>query len=71
MIALLLWLILLVLAWPVAILVLVLYPILWVLMACLRVFAAVTAAVLHVALAIFGLPFRLLNARPHRRQATT
>jgi hypothetical protein len=63
MLKLLLWLILLVLAWPVALLILVLYPILWLLALPFRLIGITVEGVLELVRALFLLPARLLGAR--------
>jgi len=63
MLKLLLWLILLVLAWPLALLVLVCYPILWLLTLPLRLVGFTVEGVLELVRALFLLPARLLGAR--------
>ena len=61
MIALLLWLILLVLAWPLALLVLILYPVLWVLLLPLRLLGIGVDAVFSTLKAVLMLPARVLR----------
>ena len=63
MLKLLLWLILLVLAWPVALLILVLYPVLWLLALPFRLVGITVEGVLELVRALFLLPARLLGAR--------
>lgn len=63
MLKLLLWLILLVLAWPVALLILVLYPFLWLLALPFRLVGITVEGVLELVRALFLLPARLLGAR--------
>lgn len=60
-----LWLILLVLCWPVAVLALVLYPLVWLLMLPLRLFGITVSAALELVKAVLFLPARILGARPH------
>jgi hypothetical protein len=57
----LLWLILLVLCWPLAILALVLYPILWLLLLPFRLLGIAVEGVLGLVKAIILLPGRLLQ----------
>lgn len=61
----LLWLILLVLCWPVAILALVLYPIVWIILLPFRVLGIAVDAVLELLRAMVSLPARVL-AGPRR-----
>ncbi len=68
MIALLLWLILLVFSWPLALLALVLYPVLWVLSRPLRLFGIGVDAVFALLKAILMLPARALRG-PRPKQA--
>jgi hypothetical protein len=63
MLKLLLWLILLVLAWPLALLVLVFYPILWLLALPLRLVGITVEGVLELVRALFLFPARMLGAR--------
>lgn len=65
MIKLVLWLILLVLCWPLALLALVLYPILWVLLLPFRLLGIAVDAVFQTLRAVLLLPARLLRGRPH------
>lgn len=60
----LLWLILLVLAWPLALLALIAYPIAWVLLLPFRIIGISVNGVLDALRAVLGLPARLLAARP-------
>ena len=69
MVKFLLWLILLVVAWPLALLALVLYPIVWVLSLPLRLIGISVRAVLDLLSAILRLPARVL-AGPKGQQQT-
>ena len=60
----LLWLILLVLCWPVALLALVLYPIVWLVLLPFRLVGIAVGGVFELLRAIFRLPARILGARP-------
>ena len=57
----LLWLILLVLCWPLALLALVLYPIVWLLLLPFRLLGLVVGGVLDLLWALVTLPARLLK----------
>jgi hypothetical protein len=57
----LLWLILLVLCWPVALLALVLYPFLWLLLLPFRILGIAVGGVLELLKAVILLPARLLG----------
>jgi len=61
MIKFLLWCILLVLSWPLAILALILYPFVWLLLLPLRIVGIAVGGVLDLIKAIFYLPVRLLR----------
>ena len=61
---LLLWLILLVLCWPLALLALVLYPIVWLLLLPLRLVGIAVQGALALVRALLFLPARLLGGRP-------
>jgi hypothetical protein len=61
MIKFLLWLILLILCWPLALLVLVLYPIIWLLLLPFRLVGIAVDAVFQMLRAILLLPARLLR----------
>ena len=61
----LLWCILLVLCWPLAILALVLYPIVWVLLLPFRIVGIAVDGVLELIRGIFLLPARLLRGPRH------
>ncbi len=57
----LLWFILLVLSWPLALLVLLLYPLIWLLMLPFRLFGITIDALFDLLKAIITLPARLLG----------
>ena len=57
-----LWLILLVLAWPLALLALLLYPLAWVLLLPFRIIGISVTGVLETLRAVVTLPARLLGA---------
>jgi hypothetical protein len=61
MIAFLLWLLLLVVCWPLALLALVLYPLLWLLLLPFRLVGIAVEGVLEVVRAILFLPVRVLR----------
>ncbi len=63
MVKLLLWLLLLVVCWPLAILALVLYPFLWLLSIPFKVVGAVLEGLVELVRALFLLPSRLLGGR--------
>ncbi len=63
LLVLLLWAILLVLAWPLALLVLVLWPLLWLLSIPFRIIGSLMEALLALVQAILFLPARLLGYR--------
>ena len=60
----LLWLILLVLCWPLALLALVLYPIVWLLLLPFRLLGIAVGGVFALLKAVIFLPARLLGGRP-------
>jgi hypothetical protein len=62
MIVFLLWCILFVLCWPVAILALIAYPFIWLLLLPFRIVGIAVHGVLALVWAIVMLPFRLLSA---------
>lgn len=64
MIAFLLWLLLFLLCWPLALLALVLYPIVWLLLLPFRLLGFAVSGVLELVRSIFMLPARLLGSRP-------
>ena len=61
MLTFLLWLLLLVLAWPLALLALILYPIVWLIALPLRQIGISLKAILDLVGAIVGLPARVLR----------
>jgi len=65
MVKFLLWLILLVLCWPLALLALVLYPVVWLLLLPFRLLGIAVGGVLGLFKAIIMLPARVLGG-PHR-----
>ncbi len=64
MVKFLLWLILLVLCWPLALLALVLYPVVWLLLLPFRLLGIAVGGVLELVKAVVMLPARILGARP-------
>ncbi|HET7214592.1 MAG TPA: hypothetical protein VFL79_13450 [Terriglobia bacterium] len=64
MIKFLLWCILLVLCWPLALLALVLYPIVWLLLLPFRIVGIAVGGVFALLMAIIMLPARLLGGGP-------
>ncbi|MEM7157992.1 MAG: hypothetical protein AAF799_34440 [Myxococcota bacterium] len=64
----LLLLVLVVFCWPLAVLALVLYPVVWVLMLPFRLLGVVVDGVLETVWAIVTLPARLLGYKPRRRR---
>lgn len=62
----LLWLLLLVVCWPLALLALVLYPIVWVLLLPFRLLGIAVDGVLDLLRGLFRLPGRLLGGAPAR-----
>ncbi len=65
MLSFLLWCILLVLCWPLALLALVLYPIVWLLLLPFRLAGIVVTGVLEFLRALFLLPVRVLRGPRH------
>ncbi|OGF63704.1 MAG: hypothetical protein A2Y62_09545 [Candidatus Fischerbacteria bacterium RBG_13_37_8] len=61
-----LWLILLILCWPLALIALVLYPIVWLLLIPFRIVGITVDAVLQLFKAIIMLPARVLGGRPKK-----
>ena len=64
--AVLLWLILFIVAWPVALLALLLYPIVWLLALPFRIIGISVHGVLETIRAVVMLPARLLGGGPRR-----
>ena len=64
MIGFLLWLLLLVFCWPLALLALVLYPLVWLLMLPFRLMGLAVEGVFAFLKAVIFLPARLLGGRP-------
>ena len=60
----LLWVILLVMCWPLAILALVLYPLVWLFLLPFRLVGIVVSGVFELLRAILLLPARLLGSKP-------
>jgi len=63
MVKLLLWLLLLVVCWPLALLALIAYPFLWLLSIPFRIVGAVLEGLVELVKALFFLPARLLGGR--------
>jgi hypothetical protein len=68
--AFLLWLLLLVVCWPLALLALILYPIVWLLLLPFRIVGIAVDGVLQTVRAIVLLPARVLRDRPRAGQST-
>ncbi len=66
MIAFLLWLLLFAVSWPLAIAVLLLYPLAWLVLLPFRIVGVAVEGVLALLRAILFLPARLLGGRPGR-----
>jgi hypothetical protein len=66
MLSFLLWLLLLFLCWPIALLALVLYPLVWLLLLPFRLLGIGVDAVFELLRAIVMLPARILGASPGR-----
>ncbi len=66
MVALLLWVLLLVLCWPLALVALVLYPLVWLLLLPFRILGIAVDGVLGLLRAVLLFPARLLGGGPHR-----
>lgn len=64
MVAFLLWCLLFVLCWPLALLALVLYPVVWLLLLPFRIVGIAVNGVLDLLWAVVTLPARLLGGRP-------
>jgi hypothetical protein len=64
MVKFLLWLILLVLCWPLALLALVVYPIVWILLLPFRLVGIAVGGVFELIKAVIFLPARVLGSRP-------
>ncbi len=62
----LLWLLLLVVSWPLALLALILYPVIWILLIPFRILGFAVGGVLDLVKGIFLLPSRMLKG-PRRR----
>ncbi|RUL61494.1 hypothetical protein EKH79_17835 [Dyella dinghuensis] len=64
MVGFLLWLVLLIFCWPLALLALVLYPIVWLLLLPFRLVGITVTAVFELLGAVLMLPARVLRGRP-------
>ena len=69
MAAFLLWLLLLVVCWPLALLALILYPIVWLILLPLRILGVAVDSILQTVRAIVLLPARVLRGRPREQAA--
>ena len=61
MLSFLLWLILLIICWPLAIIALILYPLIWLLLLPFRIVGIAVGGVLELIWALFTLPARVLR----------
>ena len=66
MLSFLLWLVLLILCWPLALLALILYPVVWLLLLPLRLIGIGVQGVFELLRAIVMLPARVLGSSPGR-----
>ncbi len=64
MLTFLLWCILLVICWPLALVVLILYPIVWLILLPFRLLGFAVMGVFELVKAIFMLPAKILQGRP-------
>ena len=64
-----LWCILLVVSWPLALLALILFPIVWLLLLPFRIVGIAVGGVLELLKAVLFLPARLLGGGPRPRRA--
>lgn len=67
MLKLLLWCLLFVLCWPLALVALVLYPVVWLLLLPFRIVGVAVGGVLEVVWAVVTLPALLLGSSPRQR----
>jgi hypothetical protein len=67
MIGFLLWLLLFLLCWPLALLALIAYPFIWLLLLPFRILGIAVGGVLELLMAILTLPARMLGGRRHYR----
>ena len=67
MVKLLIWLLLFFFCWPLALLALVLYPLLWLLLLPFRLLGVAVDGVLELVQAVLLFPVRLLGGRPQQR----
>jgi hypothetical protein len=65
----LLWLLLLILCWPLALLALILYPLIWLVLLPFRLVGIAVDGVFELLRAIFLLPARVLRGHPPARQS--
>jgi hypothetical protein len=63
MVAFLLWLILLIICWPLALLVLILYPLIWLLLLPFRILGFAVEGVMGLVKGLFLLPTRILGGK--------
>jgi hypothetical protein len=63
MLSILLWFVLLIICWPAALILLILYPIIWLLLLPLRIVGVAVEGVLELIRAIFFFPARVLGGR--------
>ncbi|MES2015588.1 MAG: hypothetical protein V4484_03760 [Pseudomonadota bacterium] len=66
MISFMLWLVVLFLCWPLALLALLLYPLIWLLLLPLRLIGIGVSGVFELLRAVVMLPARILGGNPHR-----
>jgi hypothetical protein len=64
----LLWLLLLVLCWPLALIALILYPVVWLVLLPFRIFGIALDGTLQTFRAIVLLPSRVLKSKPQSRE---
>jgi len=69
MFTLIVWLLLLIVCWPLALAALLLYPLVWLILLPFRLLGFAVSAVLHLVWSIVTLPFRVLSGRGHLARA--
>ncbi len=68
MLVFLLWLLLLILCWPIALLALILYPLVWLLLLPFRILGFAVDGILGVVKGVIMLPSRVLQGRPDKQR---
>ncbi|MBN2010237.1 hypothetical protein JW960_12905 [candidate division KSB1 bacterium] len=70
MLTFLVWIFLFIFCWPLALLALILYPIIWLLLLPFRILGVAVSGILELIYGIITLPIRIFTGSPHRHRTS-